>query len=280
MSDRFTITNTAGSLGDWLSLTPILRAKAAENPLVIAPDAPHTRLFAAVYDGLAEVQFTKDPIPHTPEVTNDVPFSQRILDHYGLSDHSAIPSIDVKPEEVEWARDFLKDYPNPVVLNPTTASARLDKPFADICNYRRLPLALVINIIDHLKTTGHTILKFGTKTIQTNIYNNHEDFPDVVSLPDLSIRQLAACYHVIGNYIGSDSGDHHLCLAVGGECRLFVPPSSWHYDHARTLYIKTATYDPWKGEHVREIYSVYPRPPAKLNPPESSRVVTIPDSPS
>jgi hypothetical protein len=277
MSDRFIIHNTAGSLGDWLSLTPILRAKAAESPLVIAPDAPHTRLFAAVYDGLAEVQLINGPVEHVPEISSDVCFSQRILDHYGLSDRSAIPSINVTTEEVAWAREFLKDYPNPMAFNPTTASARLDKPFSDICNYRRLPIALVVSIIDALKTAGHTILKFGAKTIHTNIYNNHEDFEDVVSIPDLTIRQLAACYHVIGKYIGTDTGDHHLMLAVGGECRLFIPPSSWNYDHKRTLYLKSETYDPWKGEPVREIYSVYPRPPAKLKPIDGSRLVEIPD---
>lgn len=266
MSDRFTITNVAGSLGDWLSLTPILRAKAKENPLVIAPDAPHTRLFAAVYQGLAEVSFTTDPIPPTPEIAGDVCFSQRILNHYGVTDRNAIPSIDVTAAELEWARDFLKDYPNPVAFNPTTASARLDKPFDDMCNYRRLPLALVLGIISTLKAANHTILKFGTKTIQTNIYDNHEDFEGVVSLPDLTIRQLAACYKVIGTYIGTDSGDHHLCLAVGGECRLFIPPSAWHYDHRRILYLKTEEYDAWKGEPVREIYSVFPRPPVKLKP--------------
>src|ERR1700722_439060 len=120
MADRFTIHNTAGSLGDWLSLTPILRAKASENPLVIAKDAPHTRLFAAVYDGLAEVQFVTRDIPNTPESGDDVCFSQRILNHYGVTDRNAIPSIDVTAAEVEWARDLLKDYPNPIAFNPTT----------------------------------------------------------------------------------------------------------------------------------------------------------------
>lgn len=269
MSDiptRFTITNTAGSLGDWLSLTPILRAKAKENPLVIAPDAPHTRLFAAVYDGLAEVQFVTHPIANTPESADDVCFSQRILNHYGVTDRNAIPSIDVTAAELEWARDFLAKYPKPVAFNPTTAAANLEKPYSDICNYRRLPIALVVSIIDALKGAGHTILKFGTKTIQTNIYKNHEDFDDVVSLPDLSIRQLAACYKVIGRYIGTDSGDHHLMLAVGGECRVFVPPSTAFYQHSRTLYLQSEHYDAWRGEPVREIYSIFNRPPVQLAP--------------
>lgn len=272
---RFTINNTAGSLGDWLSLTPILRAKAKENPLVIALDSPHTRLFAAVYDGLAEVQFVKGPIEDTPQTAEAVCFSQRILNHYKAFDQSPIPSINVTDAEVEWARGFLKDYPNPYVFNPTTASARFDKPYTDICNYRRLPIALVVSIIDGLKKAKYTILKFGTKETQKGIYQNHEEFDDVVSLPDLTIRQLAACYKVIGKYVGTDTGDHHLMLAVGGECRLFVPPETAFYQYRSTLYLQHGEYDPWKGGPVREIYSRFDRPPIKI---EGQRIVTIPNS--
>jgi hypothetical protein len=258
MSERFTINNTAGSLGDWLSLTPILRAKPGS--LVIAKNAPHTKIFAEVYKGIADVEFVDHDIANTPESNDDVCFSQRILNHYGITDRNAIPSIEVTQEEKDWAKEFLKDYPNPIAFNPTTASANLDKPYDDICNYRRLPIALVMSIIDTLNSKKYTILKFGTKNTQKNIYNNFEEFEGVVSIPDLSIRQLAACYHVIGRYIGTDTGDHHLMLAVGGECRLFIPPSTWHYNHHRILYFPYA----WKDEPIREIYSVFNRPPIKI----------------
>lgn len=260
MSERFTVTNTAGSLGDWLSLTPLLRARPGS--LVIVPDAPHTRVFADVYKGIADVEFVDHKIENTPETNEDVCFSQRILNHYEITDRNAIPSIEVTEEEKIWATDFLKEYKNPIAFNPTTASASLEKPFDDICNYRRLPLALVIDIITILKERDYTILKFGTKKTQTNIYNNYEDFDGVVSVPDLNLRQLAACYHVIGTYVGTDTGDHHLMLAVGGNCRVFVPPSAWHYNHKRILYFP----DAWKDEPVREIYSLFDRPPVKLQP--------------
>ena len=260
MSKRFTVTNTAGSLGDWLSLTPLLRARP--GALVIAKEAPHTRLFAEVYKGIAEVEFVTHDIPNTPETNEDVCFSQRILNYYGINDRNAIPSIDVTEEELTWAKEFLKEYKNPVAFNSTTASASLDKPADDICNYRRLPVNLSMEIINALKKAGKTVLTFGTKNIQKNIYNNYDDLYDSLTtpIPDLNIRQLAACYKVIGTYIGTDTGDHHLMLAVGGECRLFIPPSTWHYNHKKILYFPYA----WKDEPIREIYSVFNRLPAKL----------------
>lgn len=256
--ERFTITNTAGSLGDWLSLTPILRAKPGS--LVIAPDSPHTREFAKVYNGIADVEFVNHPIPNTPETNEELCFSQRILNHFGVTDRNAIPSIEITIEEKEWAKDFLKQYPNPYAFNPITASVNFEKPDDDICNYRRMPDALIQQIIEVFSKTDKTLIKFGVKNTQTHIYKNYQELKGVVEIPDLSIRQLAACYHVIGQYLGTDTGDHHLMLAVGGECKTFIPPSCWHYDHKRILYFKYA----WKNEPIRELYSTFHKNPVSL----------------
>jgi len=243
------ITNTAGSLGDWLSLTPLLAAKPGLT--VLAKDSPHTRRFAVLYEGLAKVEFTNQEIRDTPATEENLCFSKRILNYYGLSNVSAIPVVKLKQEEIEWAREFLSAYENPVVFNNTVAAARRDKPDTDICNYRRLPDKLSNKIVKALKFYGHTVLKFGTKTIQTNIYNNFDEIEGVEDILDLDLRSLAACYHVIGKYTGSDSGDHHLMLAVGGKCELWVPPSAWHYSHNRHLYLGDYA---WAGQPIREVY--------------------------
>lgn len=248
-----TVTNTAGSLGDWLSLTPLLAARP--NSTVIAKDSPHTRRFARVYEGLANVEFTSDDIPPVLETDEDLCVSQRILNQYGVTEINAIPVVYLTEEEIEWARAFLAPYANPVAFNNTVAAARRDKPETDMCNYRRIPDELAHTIIKSLKDSGHTVIKFGTKTIQTNIYDNHDEFEGVVNLLDLNLRQLAACYHVIGRYVGSDSGDHHMMLAVGGRTELFIPPHAWFYNHRRHLYLDYA----WKGEPVREVYHVFER---------------------
>jgi len=242
------ITNTAGSLGDWLSLTPLLAAKPGLT--VLAKDSPHTRRFAVLYEGLAKVEFTNQEIRDTPATEENLCFSKRILNYYGLSNVSAIPVVKLKQEEIEWAREFLSAYENPVVFNNTVAAARRDKPDTDMCNYRRLPDKLTESLIKTLKSQGKTLLKFGTKTIQTNIYNNFDEVEGVENIIDLDLRSLAACYHVIGNYVGTATGDMHLMLAVGGRCSVHVPPDAWHYSWGKHHYYGSA----WKNEEIRAIY--------------------------
>lgn len=229
---------SAGSLGDWLSLTPLLAA--APGSTVIAQDSPHTRQFATLYEGLAKVEFSKEAVADTP-VTDEVgPVSRRILNYYGFRDFSPIPVVRLLDYEFAWAREFLSKYPNPIAFNNTTASARRDKPEHDICNYRRMPDVLSGRIIRTLYDGGYTVIRFGCKGTMRNIYDNYDRFPGIVNLLDLNLRQLAACYHVIGRYGGTQTGDLHLALASGvKELYVFVPPSCFHYDYDKHHYDTT-----------------------------------------
>lgn len=225
---------------------------------MIAKDSPHTRLFAAVFEGLAQVEFV-DPttlLQKTPETDELRCYSQRVLAAHGVTDSSAIPVVALTPDEKDWARDFLKDYDRPIAFNPTTASARPELPEWDMRNYRRMPSRLTTDILAQLRGTGRTILRFGCRKTQTHIYSNYEAFEGVVDLCDLTIRQVAACYHQIGQYVGTDSGDMHLSLAVGASCYAFVPPSVGVYHHPRQLY----TAEDFAGEPVRIQYAVFDHP--------------------
>lgn len=239
------ITNTAGSLGDWLSLTPTLRR--LDNPKVLARDSAHTRSFATLYEGLAEVEFTNEVVSPTPEAGFG-PFSRRIMNAFGFTGN-AIPSVILRSEEIDWAREFLKDYNRPIVFNNTCGGANVEKPITDLCNWRKMPDQFAQEVIDGLNTVGKTPIRFGVKT-SVDIYNNYDEFKGLVNIPDLPLRKVAACYKVIGEYAGTDSGDHHLMLAVGGKSQCFVPPDVWHYQHARHLYDDLA----WAGDDVRERY--------------------------
>jgi hypothetical protein len=250
-----TITNSAGSLGDWLSLTPLLAARP--NSTVIAQDSPHTRQFARLYEGLAHVEFTDQSVPPVLETDEPVCMSQRILNRYGVTGVSPIPTVILRDDEIQWARDFLAPYPNPVAFNNTTAAARADQPPEAMCNYRRLPDSLSRHIVAQLNAAGHTVLRFGCRTTMQNIYGgNYDEFAGVVNLPDLNVRQLAACYHVIGQYVGAATGDLHLALAVGAYVNVFAPPSEWHYDHARHHYRSRD----FGSDPVRAQYNVFLAP--------------------
>lgn len=247
---QYTVTNTSGSLGDWLSLTPLLARLG--NVKVVAKDSPHSRAFAALYEGLAEVEFSKEEIPHVPE-SGTGPFSRRILNAFGMTG-PAIPAIRLRADEIEWAKGFLASYSNPVAFNNTCGGAQADKPINDISNWRRMPDNVAKHVVKDLRAQGKTPLRFGTKRLFA-IYANHDEFDGVVNLPDMPLRQVAACYHVMGEYWGADTGDHHLMLAVGGVSHCFVPPDTWHYMHSRHLYLG----DAWGTDEVRERYYQFPK---------------------
>lgn len=267
VAERFIVSNVAGGLGDWLSLTPILRAARDKglNPLVLAPDSPHTREFATLYQGLAEVQFlvAGDPqLTPTPETNEDTCFSRRILRAHGFVDVSPIPYVEVLPRERQEAEDLLRSYWGRtmwalVAIAPSPGAARSDLPDSHIANYRRWPIELRDRLIERLHSQGLQPVRFGTRAKQAHIYANHEQIEGVLSIPDLSLRQLAACYAVIGRYVGCDTGDHHLAIATGGQSHVYTPPSTWFYPHVKHLYGPEAWAE--AGESPREAYTIYPR---------------------
>ncbi len=267
---RFTITNNAGSLGDWLSLTPVLRAKRDEMwkgtdkdwqkdypqhwpiypsdlPLVIAQDSPHTRRFATLYKGLAEVQFVhpNDRVAPTPADELPACFSRRILRAHCVSDSvSAIPRIELDENEVAVAHMNLSWFHKPIVFSHAVGGADESQPESALCNYRKMPRTLATQIVKDLIAAGHDVIRFGTTATRCPI-------PGVTNLTDLPLRTVAAYYAAIGEYVGGDTGDHHLMLACGGRSTCYVPPSAWHYRHDLHLYQPT---DWAMGEHPRETY--------------------------
>lgn len=231
---------------------------------MLAPDSPHTREFATLYQGLAEVTFLPAGHPDlhpTPETDEPTCFSLRIMRALGLTG-SPIPYVEVTDRERAEALDFLfgvvKHHPASLVaIAPSPGGARADLPDSHIANYRRWPDDLRNRLIDDLLSRGYQPVRFGTKERQKHIYANHAEWPGVLSIPDLNVRQLAACMAVIGRYVGTDSADHHLALAVGAESEMHVPESRWFYDHSRHHYGP----DAWAlaGEAPREVVNVYPR---------------------
>lgn len=251
-----------------MSLTPALRSArdAGLNPLVLAPDSPHTREFATLYQGLAEVEFLPAGHPRlsaTLETSEPTCFSLRIMRAYGLTG-SPIPHVEVTDDEYAGAVWFLTDVcklkrGSIVAVAPSPGGARADFPDSHIANYRRWPLELRDRLIERLHSQGLMPVRFGTRKTQAHIYqNNHEEIPGVLTIPDLSLRQVAACYSVIGRYVGTDTGDHHLALATGCKSDLWIPPSTWFYDHVKHLYGADAWALAGEGE-ARERYHVYER---------------------
>jgi len=224
------VTNNSGSVGDCLGLTPLF--KKEKGVIVMLKNYVTENILSKLYDGVADIEFVDKPVEACPETNDTVCYSQRILNYFKMDDISPIPFVRITDEEKSWAKDFLKSYENPIAFN-----GAVGKPDGhELARYREIPTNICDFLIGNAKKTN-SVLQFG-------LSSNYRKFDGVVNILDLPIRQLVACYSVIGKYIGSDTGDYHLMLAVGGKCDVFIPPSTWHYNHGRHLYLSYA----WKNE--------------------------------
>jgi hypothetical protein len=176
---------------------------------------------APIFEGLAEIVFDNDNprrnIGSHPEKSHE----RHLLDSYGFNSISCIPIIKLKIQEIEEAREFISKYNNPIIfkLNPREKNTE-----------RSIPSNILDLLINKLKNK-YTLLNFTIKKSGEDSLENLE-LKNVINIYDKPIRFQAACYHVIGKYIGPDTGDYRLMLSVGGESYVLVPPSSYTYSHS------------------------------------------------
>lgn len=220
------------NLGDNLWLTPLLWS--VENSVLTAIDHPHISSILPLFDGICEIELQKD-VPGY-KLDNNSHATEQIAAQLGITLKTKIPEIIVKPEEVAWAKDFLKDYPNPIAMINDNIGANAPGNVAAL--YRRPPQHYIQEIATKLSKT-HTVLQFGV--VDNFMGSTHKMFTPLegaVHIRGLPTRQLAALYHAIGKYIGGDTGDYHLMVAVGGKAIVLIPPNNpaAGYPYQRLLY--------------------------------------------
>jgi hypothetical protein len=200
-------------LGDTLLLTPICRQKKCVVQL-----SPKVERFTCLFQNLAEVEIVEDPVRTSMQGCGHI--AMRMLRALGLNHKDYIPQINVPNVDLTQHLDVLKD----VVVVPNCCSRWK--------HIREMP-----ENWDHLlKRTKISFCQFG-------ISDNCTFLGGQTKL-DIPLDVLAAIYHRSGKYIGVDTGDSHLMLAVGGKCIILHPPNgksyqpnSWHYESDRVRYI-------------------------------------------
>ncbi len=237
----------SSNLGDNLSLTPMMNAVPCRIHLV--NDALVYNI-APIFYGLGEIVFdnaTKDeqgrPVEAkaTPESNIIGPISAKILHAFRHPFASAIPKIKLLPEEIVWAKEFLGTWN---YKNPCAFKAYVQDPKS----VRNPQLEIMQAIVD--KNPDTTFINFGFSKGSKKYNGVNREIKNIVEINDLTVRQHAACYHVIGRYIGPDTGDYHLMLAAGGKCDVLVPQTCFEYDYYRFHY----TEESWKNEGPRVQY--------------------------
>jgi len=117
------------------------------------------------------------------------------------------------------------------------------------------PRKIIQEIVNYL-SDKFCVLQFGlAENFYRARYSNFTPLENAYHIRGLEARELAACYHVIGKYIGGDTGDYHLMLAVGGIATTLVPKESCEmgYLYSNLFYAK----DMWNGEDIRVTYINY-----------------------
>lgn len=204
----------SSGMGDVLLLTSL--CKHLKNVKVeLYPNAAKYKIF---FDNICD----SVEISENATVTPDIPpghFSQQKLRYFGLSNVCYLPYLHPKPEYFDIGKNLIKNYHNPIA-------------FVSNCNInqkaRDIPKEYAQTIVDEL-SKKHTVLQFG-------LSNNLTKLNNTIPILDLSIYDLICYYSAIKNFVGADTGDSHLMIALGGKCSLIVPsdrtlrnPDWWNY---------------------------------------------------
>lgn len=235
--------SSSSNLGDNLGLTPLCAATPCRVHMY---DDAGCREVAPIFNGLAEVVFDNGSPEKGPPKSNDpmeinAPNSLRHLLRFGQSGKNAIPVMKLTEKEIAWTHILDHLLSNPCILKASPGKHSERTP----------PMEVIQKIVD--ENPDVTFLTFG-------LSKNHPKYNFVDAVPkgdnvkafyDLSIRQLAAIYHVVGRYIGADTGDYHLMLAVGGKCEVLVPRESPTYPYSYFHYNDVC----WRGEIPRARYA-------------------------
>ena len=221
------IGSQGGGIGDNLQITPIF--KYFKNSIIEIKDNDNGRKIAPLYEGIANIVFKPNPIfqEQSFNIYGDIqkshPLRNGALNYlyiFNIQDKvSPIPWILLKKEEIEWAIEFLKDYKNPLAIVCSNSGYKI----GSTASYRFLDFEKWQHIINEY-SKKYTILQFGAP-------NDTTDLNNIIPLLSLSVRQMAACFHVIGKCISIDTGPYHLALAAGAYVKCLVPTFGFTTDY-------------------------------------------------
>ncbi len=244
-----------GNLGDTLWLTPLARYEPDLTVWMRGDDAK-ARSVAAVFDLMCKVWLEPNP-PETKKAPVRAHVTQQILTAYGHGGKPSVPVMLLLPSEVAWAVDYLRvvtgGHARKVVALVNHCSGSADPTNYRASYVRGNPEAFKA-LASFWRGAGYKVLQFGPAP---GFYTPDVFTPIEGAIPvrGLTIRQMAAVYHVIGKLISLDTGDYHLMLAVGGKVACLVPPHSDElgYRHWDLLYDAVC----WGDEKPRVTYAVH-----------------------
>lgn len=216
------LSSSTTGMGDILVLTAV----AKYFPKCTVQLQTKASKFSRFFQGISERVIITDNITPIPDIGRGH-YALKKLRYFGLEDKCYLPYVKYSKEELNLGLNLIKNYKNPIAF---VANSSLE------WKHEREPSKQYLqNIVDNLCNKGHTVLQFG-------ISKNFTKLNNTVSIVDSDIETLICYYAAIKKYVGVDTGDTHLMLAVGGECDVYIPnfgsriPELWNYQSPKARY--------------------------------------------
>lgn len=229
----YIIQNNCPGLGDSLTFTPLVRTN--KKIKIILPNTEQAKRISKIYDNLFDVEFKQNVSNSLPGDIHGIHVAKGRLIQLGFPDLDYTPIIKLSAEEIKKGYEIIKKYTNPIaiVINPSNKDPISLTHSSRSINRKVNREGFWEKIVETLKQNNYTPIQFG-------ISSNFDKIKNIDNiLLDLSIRDLAAVYYNIKKYVGVNTGDYHLMLAVGGKTTVFYPefledgipyPAwQWHY---------------------------------------------------
>ena len=210
-------------LGDILLFTGVLKYFPMQHTIQLLPEVSR---FSILFDGLAKVEITENiqqfkdvnyPVTHasteklrgfigsTADTCNPLP----LVLHFDIDAH-------------ERAISILEGIKNPVIFNPYCAK--------HWSHMRNMPAKLSEIVVEELKYEGKTPIGcYSSKNYQEVTGVNKQ-------VLDLDLSTYIHLLRIVGEYVGTNTGDMHLAAAVGCKITCYNPPSQSQFNHKHWLY--------------------------------------------
>lgn len=216
-------------LGDTLLLTSV--CKYFPNQFTIQLDENKSR-FSCLFSGLANVELVKnEEINELEDIGSGHYATRKLRNFFG----EAAEGMDNRPlvlysdsESEKWAFSFLKNITNPVIFNPCCSKHH--------AHSRNIPDDLITNILSDLAKNNYTPIICQSSLNQKKI--------DGFNVTDLDLKKYISLIRRCKIYIGANTGDEHLCVALGCKTIVYQPAedpvfkaSEWNYNHPNSNYI-------------------------------------------
>jgi ADP-heptose:LPS heptosyltransferase len=217
-------------LGDILLLTSVCK-HLLKTHVEVKVELPHNKeRFAHLFEGLAQVEF-RDECCITPDIGGGHYATRKLRHFFGSSadDLDNRPLVLYSdPESERWVSEYLKNKPHPVIFVSTCA-----KQWDSV---RSMPRELAEMILEMLKDAGFT-------PILCSSSENVMELNCQYQLTDLPLAKYICLLRRAGHYVGCNTGDMHLAVAVGAKTEVFQPldhplfnESEWNYKHPTINY--------------------------------------------